>query len=118
MLIGKENSVNEKLLTEINRIMPVCFVEIEVLLDKRTESLECNPKIIFVNLMDVGADEKKLLKKLKCIFPNAKLLGIHCYMVPSMIDQTLEKGYDAYLPIFEFSENLEAIIQSLTTKER
>lgn len=111
MLIGQKSNINDKLVEEISEIFTISFWDINDVINGVQNTTE--PRIIIINLMDINVQEDEILNILKNKHPHAKVIGIHCYQSPKMIEKTLSKGYDGYLSIFNLSEEL-----GLTLKEQ
>lgn len=108
MLVGLNNSVNEKLVTEISRVYPITFRDVRHILYISNDSYV--PRILLVNLMDIGSNEELLLRTLKNRYPERMIVGIHCFQSENMIKKTLDKGYDDYISVFKVSEEFSRII--------
>lgn len=117
MLLGKQNSINQKLVFEISQVFPLQFVEYNEEWKNFSSSLKEKPNVVVLNLMDVEDDEK-VLTSLKEQFKNVKIIGVHCFENEDMIALTLEKGVDEYLSIFEFSENIIPTLDKLGVKRK
>jgi len=115
MFIGINNRLNLKLVEEINQVIYVQIVDYKEFLKQKTIHEKVSSKTIFVNLIDIGIDERLVYHHLKGYYPHAKIVALHYYQVPKMTKQTLEMGYDAYLSIFEFSEKLHEVLKHLST---
>lgn len=111
MLVGKSNSVNKKLVKEISEILPISFVDSNLYLEHSREIR--NPRVVIINLMDVGEYEGVLYSQIKTSYPNVKILAMHCFQAESMIQQVLDRGYDGYLSIFDFSEEFSVLMEQL-----
>ncbi|MFD1292363.1 hypothetical protein ACFQ5N_00830 [Lutibacter holmesii] len=102
MLVGKENKINSKIVDEISYVFPIVFKNYEDVM--RDIDTMYQPRILIVNLMDVGQVEEEVISKLKEKFPELKCIALHCYQSLEMIQKTLDKGYDDYISIFDLSE--------------
>ena len=114
MLIGGKNKINENLQKEIRDLQPVRLVDYKDFLKDRFSPSPHKPKIIFINLIDAGTCELQILSKIKVDFKDSRTIALHFAEVPLMIKNTLAKGYDAYIPIFKFSEELRNIVSRLS----
>lgn len=114
MFIGNKNRINLKLVEEINQAMPVQLVEYRDFLNQTLIPEKEPPKAIFVNLIDVGIDERRVYHRIKEYYPNTKMVALHYYQVPKMMKHTLNLGYDAYLSIFKFSEKFYEVFKHLS----
>lgn len=112
MLVGQKNKINDKLVEEISQVFTISFKDINDVLNGNQSDV--TPRIIILNLMDVSVQEKELLTILKSKYPNIKVIGIHCYQSQKMIVNTLNKGYDSYLSIFNISEDFKSILKRST----
>lgn len=108
MLIGEDNKINEKLVEELSQVYPIKFKDLKTILEY-SEDLY-SPRIILVNLMDVGSKEDELIQILKFHYSDKKLIAFHCFESEKMIRKTLEKGYDGYLSLFNISEEFSMIL--------
>ena len=109
MLIGLNNLVNEKLVKEISHVYPITFRDVSSILDNSKDSY--TPRILLVNLMDIGSNEEALLIALKNRYPGRMIIGIHCFQMDNMIQKTLDKGYDDYISVFKVSEEFSRILE-------
>ena len=112
MLLGKENSINQKLVQEISEVFPIQFREYFVFMADAQIRPDVNPKIFFINLMDVGGDETDLLGMLQVRFPESRKIAIHTFQEEIMVRTTLKKGFDGYLSIFDLNEDLLPLLSS------
>jgi DNA-binding NarL/FixJ family response regulator len=110
MLVGQNNEINEKLVAEISAVFPIKFKDVKSVLEGSDQGY--SPRILLINLMDVGSDEEELLRVLKKEYPNRKMIAIHCFQTENLIKKTLEKGYDSYLSIFNVSEDFLQELQA------
>lgn len=109
MLVGLNNLVNEKLVKEISHVYPITFRDVSSILDNSKDSY--TPRILLVNLMDIGSNEEALLIALKNRYPGRMIIGIHCFQMDNMIQKTLDKGYDDYISVFKVSEEFSRILE-------
>ena len=107
MLLGKKNKVTNKLFEEISKVYSVTLVELEEDAMNSANKHNSHP-YIFMNLMDIPK-WPELLDKLKINNPQARFIAIHCYQQDRMIRHTLESGFDHYVSIFNFTEDLQKI---------
>lgn len=112
MLIGKENAINAKLVEEISRIFPITLVNYNDLFEDGYHPDSPKPKIILLNLMDIGMEEEVIFSMLKKHHPHTKFIAVHCFQVDSLIQKTLERGYDHYISILNFSEEFQLLLAS------
>lgn len=108
MLVGKENKINSKIVDEISHVFPIVFKNYEEVM--RDIDTMYQPRILIVNLMDVGQVEEEVISKLKKKFPKLKCIALHCFQSPDMIQSTLKKGYDDYISIFDLSEGFSKLL--------
>lgn len=116
MFIGNKNRINLKLVSEMNQLLPIQMVDYQKLLQHELLPEKASPKVIFVNLIDVGKQQGEVIKYLKEYYPNSKLIALHYYKTPSMIKDTLKEGFDGYLSIFHFSDRLIELFGQLAIK--
>ena len=116
MLIGKQTQLNNTLeevlallVPKVTRLSPEEFLESQL-------GNSANCEIVFVNITDLTDQEAAILSKIKTIHSSSKVVGMHTFMVPAMKQQVLDRGYDAYLSFFEFSEQVEDLLQSFGIK--
>ncbi|GGZ74783.1 hypothetical protein [Algibacter mikhailovii] len=109
MLIGRENSINQKLVDKISEIIPIVFKNYEAVLEGFEDRLI--PRVLIVNLMDVGPIENEIISNLKKKYPQIKLIAVHCFQAPEMIDSIIRKGYDSYVSIFDISNELSNMLR-------
>lgn len=112
MLIGTKNNVNDKLLGEISKIFSTEFVNYTKIQETSAIFDLVEPRIILVNLMDVGGSDTQLLSILRNRFPNLKIMGLHCFNTEQMISSTLAKGFDGYLSVFDFSNDFHNLLDA------
>lgn len=112
MLIGLKNNVNEKLIEQISKIYSVDFGVCTEILNNPLILNSKRPKILLVNLMDVGSNDKKIVAVLDKYFPGLKKIGMHCYKEDKMITSVLEKGFDDYISMFDFSEKISTFLEN------
>lgn len=106
MLIGIKNNVNDKLLQELSQISSFELIDYREIL-KNPEILNAKySNIILVNLMDVGGYDQDIVEILRKYFSDIKIIALHCFKSEAMISSVLEKGYDFYISIFDFSEEI------------
>lgn len=111
MLIGNNNSVNERLVSEFSSVAPVTLVNPNDFLNNTQEVVSnVQPHIAILNLMDVGNVENELLAVLKEQFPQLRIIAIHSFLAEHLIQKTLEKGYDSYVSIFEVSDKMYSVL--------
>lgn len=110
MLIGGRNAVNEKLVKEISGIVPISYVDFFELQEGELPPESAIPPFVMLNLMDIGLVEETIFRTLKERYPNAKIIALHCYQAESLIQQTLDRGYDHYISILDFSDEFEALL--------
>ncbi|MBB3699763.1 hypothetical protein KMW28_01510 [Flammeovirga yaeyamensis] len=106
LLIGKDNSLNNKLIEQIYYLTPIKRVELNDILEQKITSRG----YIFVNLLDVDLPSSKVLSIIKNKFPNDCIVAMHCFQVDHMINNLMEEGYNAYISILDFSEDLSSIL--------
>jgi len=114
MLIGVENNINRKLAEEINKVIPVHIVDFQNLLEDPVIADKVSSQVIFVNLIDVGNQERLVYKYLKEHYPNTKIVAFHYYQAQSMIHETLKNGYDGYVSIIKFSDKFHELLDQLS----
>lgn len=114
MLLGKENLINKKLEFEINKLIKLEFVDLDTFKMYPVLKPEYSPRILLVNLMDVGSIQSEILNKLKTIYPDVKIIGIHNFMGPDKVKSILENGFDAYMSVFNLGEELVSVFESLS----
>jgi hypothetical protein len=114
MLLGKENLINQKLIFEINKLIKLKFIDLDTFKMYPILKPEYSPRIILVNLIDVGSFQIELLSKLKTIYPDVKIIGIHNFISPNKIKLVLENGFDAYMSVFNLGEELVSVFESLS----
>lgn len=68
--------------------------------------------IVFVNLTDLTTEEPVILEKIRKKNSSLIIVGMHTFTVPSMKQQVLDRGYDAYISFFEFSEEVEDLLHT------
>lgn len=100
----------------MNQLLPVQMVGYQKLLQHELLPGKASPKVIFINLIDVGKQKGEVFKYLKKYYPNSKLITLHYYKTPRMIKDTLKEGYDGYLSIFNFSDALMELFEQLSIK--
>ena len=110
MLIGGRNTVNEKLVSEVSKAIPISFVDFLEFPSGKTHPGSGVPHFVILNLMDIGLVEESIFRLVKERYRSAKIIAMHCYQVDSLIQQTLERGYDHYISILNFSEEFEALL--------
>ena len=116
MLIGKQTQLNNTLEEVLSMLVPrVRRLTPEEFLDSNVPG-GVTDSIVFVNLTDLTDEETAILQKLKESNSPAKIVGIHTFMVPAMKKEVLDRGYDAYISFFEFSEQVEELLQSFGIK--
>lgn len=107
ILVGAENYVNEKMLKQIKQLIDSKFILYSCDLSEELNKLDGHKNYFFINLMDIDRQqEDALLQGLKSEFPESKFIAIHAFIVEHMVNEVLNRGYDDYLPIFEFAERL------------
>ena len=113
MLIGKQTPLNDTLREVLSTFVPGAqqVSPEEFILNGHV--LANNKQVVFINLSGLTDQENTILNEIKRTPHSPKLVGIHTFMVPAMIDEILQKGYDAYLSFFEFSEKIEDLLESL-----
>lgn len=109
MLVGKKNKINSKIVDEISQVYPIVFKNYEQVLEEINTIY--SPKILIINLMDLGQVEQEVFSILKKKFPELKCIALHCFQSPKMIKQTLDKGYDDYISIFDLSERFSKLLK-------
>ena len=114
MLLGKNNLINQKLIFEINKLIKLEFVDLDTFKMYPLIKPEYSPRILLVNLMDVGSFQMELLSKLKTVYPGVKIIAIHNFMGPDKIKSILENGFDAYMSVFNLGEELVSVFESLS----
>ncbi|MGI9531595.1 hypothetical protein [Lutimonas sp.] len=112
MLIGIHNRINQKLVEEISLVYALSFVPYQHILIEDRTLLEQTPRILLVNLMDLGLEEEALRLTLKKVYPDLNLIGMHCFQSELMIQETLVKGYDQYVSVFDILDNFEKLIRA------
>lgn len=114
MLVGKENKINHKIIDEVSHVFPIVFKNYEEVLD--IFDAPYSPKFLLINLIDVGQVEEEVIAILKNKFPHLKSIALHCYQSPDMIQDTIDKGYDGYISIFDLSEGFSKLLTELEIK--
>ena len=114
MLLGKNNLINQKLIFEINKLIKLEFVDLDTFKMYPLIKPEYSPRILLVNLMDVGSFQIEMLSNLKTVYPGVKIIGIHNFMGPDKIKSILENGFDAYMSVFNLGEELVSVFESLS----
>jgi hypothetical protein len=117
VLVGKKNRVNDKLVKEISAVYPLEIVEIDNVLSLSNKGKLGNMShhsgtLVFVNLMDFGAEDTRVLTLLQQCRSDKKLIAIHSYQSATMVEYVLKKGFDHYLSIFTISEELPRLLES------
>lgn len=108
MLVGKENVVNKKIVKEVSEVFTIAFKNYNEIIDG-SQTLY-SPRILLVNLMDLGSYEEEVISALKEKFPKLKLIAIHCFQNPEMIDSLIRKGYDSYVSVFDLSNEFSTML--------
>lgn len=116
VLTGKKNSVNLMLTQQIAGVVPIEFVECSKILDGSGLKNPPLSGVVFVNRMDVGSNEKKILGALRSAFPYAIVIAIHTYTIASMKESTIRLGYDDYISIFNLSSDLPDLLLAHNVK--
>lgn len=109
MLIGKDTVVTRKLVQQISRIHPIEFLEYRSDLESLLAGIEDAPRLIFVNLLDLGG-EIAMPRAIKRVLPRSTLVGIHCYQAKNMIAVLYKNGFNKYISIFHLSDELPKIL--------
>lgn len=112
MLIGKQTHLNDTLEEVLATLVPGAkrISPDEFLSPQFGVKLETN--VVFVNLTDLTTEEPALLEKIKELNSSMIVVGMHTFTVPFMKQQVLDRGFDAYLSFFEFSEQVEDLLYS------
>lgn len=105
MLIGTKNIINDKLMGEISKVLPLEFIEYKDLLHNQKSNNSFDPSIAIVNLMDTGGYEESIVNIVRNQFPTIKIVALHSFKNENLINKTLAKGFDAYMSVFDLSEN-------------
>lgn len=113
MLLGKNNLINQKLLLEINELIKLEFVDLDTFKKNLLLKPEYSPRILLVNLMDVGSFQIELLSKLKTVYPGVKIVGLHNFVSSDRIKLVLANGFDDYMSVFNLGEELVYVFESL-----
>lgn len=109
MLVGGKNEINRKIVNEISEVFPIVFKNYKDVIEKLDSVY--TPRILLINLMDVGSFDEKLIPILKEKYPALNIIAIHCYQSQEMIEKTISKGYDNYISIFDLSNEFSNILQ-------
>lgn len=112
MLIGYNNEVNKSLLRVIGSFAPMQLKEYAELSEENATEFNQTP-YFFVNLMDMTNSYDQIVQKLRIISPTAKLIGLHCFEVDTMIKSVLDAGFDNYIPLLKMKEELPKVILKL-----
>ena len=110
MLIGGRNIVNDKLVKEISRVIPISFIDYLDLPGSKSQKDSADPFFVMLNLMDIGLVEASIFKRVKEQYPDSKIIALHCFQVDTLIQKTLNRGYDYYISILNFSEEFQAFL--------
>lgn len=111
MLIGRKNIINYKLVKELQPLYSVQLMEFGSELDSELSKTSSPPPVVIVNLIDIP-DVEPVLNSVKKNFPDTKVIAIHTFENEAMIETILDKGFDAYLPIFKFSEEVVTVFNN------
>ena len=110
MLIGGRNSVNEKLVIEISKVIPISFMDFLELPHGKSHTTSDHPSFVLLNLMDIGLVEQSIFRFVKERYPNSHVIALHCYQAEAIIQKTLDRGYDHYISILNFSEEFQVLL--------
>ena len=110
MLIGGRNSVNEKLVKEISKVVPISFMDFLELPKSKFLVDAARPNFVLLNLMDIGLVEQTIFSLVKERYPDSKIIALHCYQSSTLIKKTLDRGYDHYISILNFSEEFQVLL--------
>lgn len=113
MLIGKNNPLNHTLAETLSdymstgsRVSPEEFLSPDF--DSTIEEV-----VVFVNLIDLTNQESQIVEKIRALNKRTKIVAIHTFTVPSMIEQVINYGFDAYLSFFDLSRDMDSLMNSL-----
>ena len=112
MLIGKQTPLNDTLLEALKIFMPNARLVSPRSFLAPDFMTGHSSAVVFVNITDLTNEESDILTKLRTQFPGVKIVGMHTFMVPQMKDQILNRGFDAYLSFFDFSDDIEEVLES------
>ncbi|WP_281615453.1 hypothetical protein [Flammeovirga sp. SubArs3] len=115
ILIGNDNTINNRLSEELLALFPISCLSFEVIESLKEDYQE---GYIFFNLLDINVTVEQAFLLVKSKYPRKKIIGIHCFQVEQMINSILVLGFDAYISLFNFSEDVEKTLQRITQKER
>lgn len=107
ILIGVDNEINRKLLLQLKELYDCEFLNVEGDYCDKLKKKAGESSFFFLNIIDLENEQESIiLNNLKLRRPDSKLIAIHTFMIDSMIEGILLRGFDEYIPIFEFSERL------------
>jgi Tat protein secretion system quality control protein TatD with DNase activity len=94
------------LVEEISKVFPITFIDFHDILNDQSHLNSNNTKIFLFNLME----EENVFKIVKKCYPDKKIIALHCFQVCSLIQKTLDRGYDHYISILNFSDEFQLLL--------
>jgi DNA-binding NarL/FixJ family response regulator len=82
-------------------------------LHKDIEMLRC-AELIILDLTAARANLRLLISEIRTVFPEVKIMALHFYKEPSLIQTLINAGANAYLPIDTLHQEMSQAIENLT----